>query len=299
MALTRIQNRRGTAAEWTAANPTLARGEFGIEYDTGKFKVGTGSATWTSLPYFQDANGIIATITDSAPSTLNTLNEIAEALNDNPDIIDTLATKNNPTFTGTADFTGATVLGIDALPSQSGQTGKYLTTDGVDASWGTIDLSSKQDVVSGVSSTEIGYLDGVTSAIQTQLNNKQAIVAGVSDTEIGYLDGVSAPIQAQLDTALSGLSLKANLENPTFTAIGGSEGGQIMFAKAPTAGNAGDSIIDVYENTVRFGVDGFNAPIRYLKPASAINDSQMRNITLSTSAPSGGQDGDVWLVYTP
>lgn len=33
-------------------------------------------------------------------------------------------------------------------------------------------LALKQDVVSGVSDTEIGYLDGVTSAIQTQLNKK-------------------------------------------------------------------------------------------------------------------------------
>lgn len=31
---------------------------------------------------------------------------------------------------------------IDALPSQTGNSGKYLTTDGTDASWATIDLSS-------------------------------------------------------------------------------------------------------------------------------------------------------------
>jgi hypothetical protein len=33
-------------------------------------------------------------------------------------------------------------------------------------------LDDKQDIVAGVSDTEIGYLDGVTSAIQTQLNSK-------------------------------------------------------------------------------------------------------------------------------
>ena len=46
-----IQYRRGTAAEWTAANPTLAVGEPGYETDTAKFKVGTGSTAWTSLTY--------------------------------------------------------------------------------------------------------------------------------------------------------------------------------------------------------------------------------------------------------
>jgi hypothetical protein len=46
-----LQFRRGTAAEWAAANPTLASGEMGIETDTSKFKVGTGALAWNSLPY--------------------------------------------------------------------------------------------------------------------------------------------------------------------------------------------------------------------------------------------------------
>lgn len=50
-ARTTIQMRRGTAAQWTAANPTLAAGEFGVETDTGKRKVGDGSTAWASLPY--------------------------------------------------------------------------------------------------------------------------------------------------------------------------------------------------------------------------------------------------------
>jgi hypothetical protein len=62
-----------------------------------------------------------------------------------------------------------------------------------------------------VSNTELGYLDGVTSAIQTQLNAKQPIVANVSDTEIGYLDGVTSAIQTQINT-------KANSSLPTLTA---------------------------------------------------------------------------------
>ena len=40
--------------------------------------------------------------------------------------------------------------------------------------WSELDLSTKQDVVANVSSTEIGYLDGVTSAIQTQIDSKLA-----------------------------------------------------------------------------------------------------------------------------
>lgn len=54
-----IQHRRGTAAQWTAANPILAQGEPGYEYDTGKFKVGNGVQTWSLLPYSSGIQGPI------------------------------------------------------------------------------------------------------------------------------------------------------------------------------------------------------------------------------------------------
>jgi hypothetical protein len=40
-----------TAAAWTSANPTLAAGEWGVETDTRKMKLGDGSTAWTSLTY--------------------------------------------------------------------------------------------------------------------------------------------------------------------------------------------------------------------------------------------------------
>lgn len=51
MSLTRLQNRRGLAAEWTAGNPVLAPGEIGLELDTGKFKLGNGIDAWNTLEY--------------------------------------------------------------------------------------------------------------------------------------------------------------------------------------------------------------------------------------------------------
>lgn len=60
MAVT-IQFRRGTAAQWTSANPTLAEGEFGLETDTSRYKVGDGSTSWTSLSY--------ASLPGTAPTT--------------------------------------------------------------------------------------------------------------------------------------------------------------------------------------------------------------------------------------
>ena len=59
--VTQIQVRRGTAAQWTSANPTLASGEFGFETDTGKVKIGTGSTAWVSLSYL--GAGTVSSIT--------------------------------------------------------------------------------------------------------------------------------------------------------------------------------------------------------------------------------------------
>lgn len=50
--VTTIQLRRGTASQWTSANPILAAGEFGLETDTNEFKLGNGTDAWTTLPYW-------------------------------------------------------------------------------------------------------------------------------------------------------------------------------------------------------------------------------------------------------
>ncbi len=67
----------------------------------------------------------------------------------------------------------------------------------------TSQLDTKQDKVTGVSDTEIGYLDGVTSAIQTQLDGKAASshTHAISDV-------------TDLTTTLAA---KANLSGATFT----------------------------------------------------------------------------------
>ena len=82
-----------------------------------------------------------------------------------------------------------------------------------------------------ISNTEFGYLNGVTSAIQTQINAKEDTITGaattitssdltasraliangsgkvavstVTDTELGYLSGVTSAIQTQIDSAAS------------------------------------------------------------------------------------------------
>jgi len=119
-------------------------------------------------------------------------------------------------------------------------TGAATTIDDTDltASRAVISNASGKVAVSAVTDTELGYLDGVTSAIQTQIDSKQAIITGaattiddadltasravisnasgkvavsaVTDTELGYLDGVTSDIQTQLNA-------KSPTASPTFT----------------------------------------------------------------------------------
>lgn len=51
--MSRIQVRRGPAAEWTSTNEVLGSGEPGYETDTGKVKFGDGASAWVDLPYLQ------------------------------------------------------------------------------------------------------------------------------------------------------------------------------------------------------------------------------------------------------
>lgn len=65
-ALTTIKLRRGTAAQWAAANPVLAVGEPGLETDTNVLKHGDGVTAWASLPvalsgtYVQYVTGLVS-----------------------------------------------------------------------------------------------------------------------------------------------------------------------------------------------------------------------------------------------
>ena len=112
---TRMQQRRGTAAQWTAANPTLAAGEIGFETDTNKFKLGNGSSAWASLGYFVDASVVfdssevqgvvdaaVAALVSTAPGALNTLGELANALNNDANYSVTISNAVGVLTTGAA-----------------------------------------------------------------------------------------------------------------------------------------------------------------------------------------------------
>jgi hypothetical protein len=113
--------------------------------------------------------------------------------------------------TGTINFSGA------------GLTYASIKVNGIEASSANITSAT----IGSVTNTEIGYLSGVTSAIQTQLNAKSpsasptftgtvvlpssTSIGDVDGTEIGYLNGVTSNIQTQLDAKAASSSLSSYL----------------------------------------------------------------------------------------
>lgn len=79
-----IQLRTDTAANWTAANPVLAEGEVGIEWDTGRQKNGNGTTAWNSLPYAGGGANIPANVQTGTTYTIATSDAGGEVQMDNP-----------------------------------------------------------------------------------------------------------------------------------------------------------------------------------------------------------------------
>ena len=79
-----------------------------------------------------------------------------------------------------------------------------ITTSDLTANKALLSDSSGKVAVSTVTNTELEYLQGVTSSIQTQLNTKQDAVTNITNTEISYLDGVTSNIQTQINNINTG-----------------------------------------------------------------------------------------------
>ena len=170
MAFKRILLRRDTSSNWTSGNAVLAAGEVGYETNTGKFKIGNGSTAWTSLGY-SIASNISAAV-------LNDLGDVTITSAANGDFL---------RWNGTAWVNDAVNLSTDTI-------GSYV-----------------ESLVAGTGVTLTNNSgEGATPTVAVDTSVIQARVADVSDTEIGYLNGVTSAIQTQIDA-------KAPLASPTFT----------------------------------------------------------------------------------
>jgi hypothetical protein len=220
---TRMQQRRGTATQWTSSNngdgPILNAGEIGWESDTNKFKIGDGVSYWSALTYFVDATDVIASslgayLQDSdvgAASGVVGLNASLNAVIPGSSIIIEGATDN--AYETTLTVTDPTADRTITFPNTDGTvitTGNLsdITNIGVFTSTIVMEGSSADDHELTISAGNPTADRTVTFPDET--GTVQLRVADVSDTEIGYLNGVTSAIQTQMDA-------KAPLASPTFT----------------------------------------------------------------------------------
>ena len=186
-----VQVYAGTAARSVALGTAVSEGMVSYLQDTNALEYYNGSA-WVSVSNPGDITEVTAGtgLTGGGTSGAVTLNVNYGAVGS--------AVLASPNITGTATIaagsvTGNLVIGGD-LSDPNWTASRVLTTSGSTA------------VTSTVTSTELGYLSGVTSAIQTQINGRVSQTNGV------------------VTTAAVGSVVVRNIAISTATPSGGSDG---------------------------------------------------------------------------
>ena len=131
--VTQIQVRRGTASQWTSANPTLASGEWGFESDTGKVKIGNGSTAWTSLGY--TGAGSVTSITAGTGLSGGTITATGTIAIDTATTVDvsTAQTLTNKTLTSPLINLGINSQTGTSYTPVLGDNGKLVTLNNASA----------------------------------------------------------------------------------------------------------------------------------------------------------------------
>jgi hypothetical protein len=95
--------------------------------------------------------------TSDADKPISTLTQAALDLKGSQSDLDLKAPIASPSFSGIVDFTNATVTGINTLPNQLDNSGKFLTTNGSSASWASVDLSLYATLISPVFAGTVSF----------------------------------------------------------------------------------------------------------------------------------------------
>lgn len=182
----RFRLRRRTAADWTSTNEVLLNAEGGLETDTRRVKYGDGVTAWNSLAYA------------ATPPSDGDKGDIVVSSSGTVWEIDAGAIVN-------ADVNASAALAFSKMAALTAS--RALVSDGS----GVVSVAT-------TTATEIGYVNGVTSAIQTQLDAKAPLA---SPTFTGTLTAAGV---RQAGTVL------VRVENTASTAPAGTTGQGLEFS---------------------------------------------------------------------
>ena len=171
----------------------------------------TGSAQKVSIAI----DSTVATLTGTQTLTNKTINS--------PKINEDVALTATSTYLNRMDATSSVQTQLNAKQATITGAATTIASSDLTASKALQSNGSGKVEVSSVTTTELGYVSGVTSALQTQLNAKQATIDSsnrldadlihdgtVSNTEFGYINSLTSNAQTQLDA-------KAPISQPEFT----------------------------------------------------------------------------------
>jgi hypothetical protein len=200
---TRMQQRRGTASQWTSANPILNAGEMGWESDTNKFKIGDGTNHWADLDYFADTNSTVnpafgssitfegATANDFE-TTLAVTDPTADRTITLPNVTGTVITTGNLSditdigvFSSTITMEGSTANDFELTLSAGDPTADRTITF-PDAT-GTVALTS--DITVTASSTSTFTNKSISLATNTVTGTKAEFNTAMSDADFATIAG--------------------------------------------------------------------------------------------------------------
>ena len=210
-----MQQRRGTAQQWTDADPILAAGEIGFETDTNQFKIGDGVNEWSDLSYFKNledlggslddyipltekaaSNGVatldatgkipvgqLGNLIAGAPEALNTLGELAAALDNDGSfattILNALSAKVSKSGTQMSGYINMDNNAITNLPAPVGGQ-DAANKDFVNAA--IVTHQSDTASVHGIADTTILATKPEVQAYISEDNARTTNVHGIADT---------------------------------------------------------------------------------------------------------------------
>ena len=254
MSIVRIQNRRGTAAQWLAKDPILGSGEVGFEIDTGNFKIGDGTTSWEDLPYFQNAEFATYLTSDD----INVANGVAPLDGNSRVPLANLYHAIQELIAHNADTTG--VHGI----SDTSQLATISYVDNV-ASGITAKPAVEAATTENLSAT---YSNGTSGVGATLTANSSGEWAGIDGVTTGWNVGDGVLVKNQTNAAHNGRYVLTNLGSSStpwiLTRCGLCDTadeipGMYIFVKYGTV-NAGSGWVAITANPATFvvGTDAIN-----------------------------------------
>ena len=209
----------------------------------------------------------------------------------------------------TEDYVDTAISGFNALPSQSGHSGEFLTTNGSITSWGAVDVSgaisshnSDTTDVHGITNTaDLATQSYVSTAISnlidsapSTLNTLNELAAAIND-DASFASTITTALGNKLDSSTAA-STYAPINSPTFT---GTVSG--ITKSMVGLGNVENTALSTWAGSQNITIIG-NATAPELSIGN--NPLDIYETTINILGPTGnnigsiaGQDGSQWTGY--